>query len=182
MTEHELTEKIDALLRPLGSERADGGVSERPSLVLAATWGRRVRLSRWPWIGRGQSVVALVKQPFDLIGPGATLGTLRRAAEVVSGLYPPNRGLSIGLTVLVLSDQPIVPDEEATLADALRSAGTTRQRAVPLGLFRINVRQGAMALTLAQGPDGLFPEPQALADGLCESLGQFVPRINLSNP
>ncbi len=42
-------------------------------------------------------------------------------------------------------------------------------------LVRVNLGQEAMAFQLAGSPDGLFPEPVALADALTLQFRRFVP-------
>jgi hypothetical protein len=86
-------------------------------------------------------------------------------------------GLVIGLTALVLTPEPIGPDDDATLQQLLGtlSARHTRTRTVPLGLLRVNLGQEALAFALAPGPAGLFVEPEALADALSLRLRRFVP-------
>jgi hypothetical protein len=89
-------------------------------------------------------------------------------------------GLVIGLTVLVLTPEPIGPDDDATLGQILGglSARRTRTRAVPLGLLRVNLGQEALAFALVPGPAGLFAEPEALADALSLHLRRFVQLID----
>jgi hypothetical protein len=87
----------------------------------------------------------------------------------------------IGLSAVVLTPEPIGPEDDATLGQILGgfSATRTRTRAVPLGLFRVNLGQEALAFTLAPGPPGLFTEPEALADALALHFRRFVPMMEL---
>jgi hypothetical protein len=93
---------------------------------------------------------------------------------------PTGGGLVIGLTVVVLTPEPIGPEDDATLGQLLGSlpARRTRTRAVPLGLIRLNLGQEAVAFALASGPAGLFTEPEALADALSLHFRRFVPMID----
>jgi hypothetical protein len=138
-----------------------------------------VRLHWLPVLGRASSLVAVVFQPQDLGGSeAAQRALLDRVGRAASGRFPPLRrghGLSLGLTVLVVTPEPIRPEEEGILAAAL--ARPPRGRAVPLGLFRLNLGQEAIAFALAEGPGGLFREPHALADALAERFGRFVPAL-----
>jgi hypothetical protein len=132
-----------------------------------------------PLIGRALSLVAVLQQPSDLGSTEAShRALLDRLGRAVNGRFPPLRrghGLSLGLTALVITPEPIRPEDDGILAAAL--ARPPRGRAVPLGLFRLNLGQEAMAFALAEGPDGLFREPHVLADALTESFGRFVPTL-----
>jgi len=95
----------------------------------------------------------------------------------VNGRFPPSRRLGlggVGLTVVVLTPEPIAAEDDEVLKAALGGA-TGRSRVVPLGLIRINLGQEAMSFQIAQGPDDLFPEPVALADALTVKFRRFVP-------
>ncbi len=85
----------------------------------------------------------------------------------------------IGWTALILTAEPIGPEDDALLAEVLKtvSAQRTRTRAVPLGLFRVNLGQEAFAFALTTGPDQLFPEPESVADTLAMHLRRFVPLV-----
>jgi hypothetical protein len=54
-----------------------------------------------------------------------------------------------------------------------------RMRVVPLGLFRINLGQEAVALAIKSSPDNLFSEPGSLADALCEHFRRYVPLVEM---
>jgi hypothetical protein len=83
----------------------------------------------------------------------------------------------IGLTVVVLTPEPIGPDDDTVLSKALAPA--VRTRVVPLGLLRVNLGQEAMAMALTSSPDSLFPEPVALADALTVKLRRFVSLLDV---
>ena len=159
---------------------------------------RPVRLHWVPLLGRASSVVAVVRQPVDIgFRPDDYRRFLTRLALAVNGRFPPwigrwprpwlrgrdgsaAGGLVIGLTVLVLTPEPIGPDDDAMLGQVLGglSARRTRTRAVPLGLLRVNLGQEALAFALAPGPAGLFAEPEALADALSLHFRRFVQLID----
>lgn len=176
MLEDELLELVEATLRPLGARVEDGEESREPPLDVLQFFSRRVRLSRVPILGRGLSVVAVARQPIDLgIARGGYRTLLGRLVMAVNGRFPPVRGLSVGLTALVLTPEPIGPEDDAALAESL--AKPARSRCVPLGVFRVNPGQEALAFALAQAPEDLYPEPAALADALTPHLRRFVPPI-----
>jgi hypothetical protein len=147
--------------------------------------------------------VAVVRQPVDVgFRPEDYRRFLTRLAMAVNGRFPPwswtwpsswrslwawfrrrgpsGGGLVIGLTVVILTPEPIGPEDDATLGQLLGSlpAHRTRTRAVPLGLIRLNLGQEAVAFALASGPSGLFTEPEALADALSLHFRRFVPMID----
>jgi hypothetical protein len=177
MLEDDLYAILDPVLRPMGSAAGAGEEYREPPLDVRRYYARPVRLSRLPVLGRALSVVAVVRQPVDLSLAGDGYRTLlRRTAMAAGGRYPPlRRGLSIGLTAVVLTPEPIGPEDDAALRRAL--GPLARTRAVPLGLFRLNLGQEALSLALARGPDGLFPEPEALADSLTGRFRRFVPLL-----
>lgn len=177
MLESELLSLSESCLRPLGACPDEGESFRSPPLDVLRYFARRVRLSRIPLLGRGLSVVAVVRQPADLGPSRDDVRTLvARVASAVSARYPPARGLSLGLTVLVLAPEPITPEDDGRLADALATP-PARSRSVPLGLLRLNLGQEAFAFALARVPLDLFPEPAALADALTPRLRRFVPLI-----
>ena len=178
MTEETLFERIDEVLKPLGSRADEGEEFRSPPLDVLRDQSRGVRLHWAPFFGRGLSVVSVVRQPVDL--PFTTDGCktlLKRLAMAVNGRYPPtfSRGASLGLTAVVLTPEPIGPGDEAVLKAVINGRPLPRLRAVPLGMIRVNLGQEAVAFALAAGPEGVFPEPLALADALCGSLRRFVP-------
>ena len=182
MIEDDLFEILDATLPPLGAPAEDGEEFRDPPLDILRYHRRAVRLHWMPWLGRAWSVAAVVRQPIDVglkIGAGyAPLMT--RLARAVEARFPPGRDRrwgTIGLTTVVVTPEPIGPDEDAALQKALTPV--RRTRVVPLGLIRANLGQEAMSLALTRPPGGLFPEPEALADALTEKLRRFVPLMEL---
>ena len=169
----ELLELLGSALEPLGGEPAEGDESSRPPLEVLTYRARRVRFNRIPFLGRGLSVVTVARWPSDLDAGSGDIELLRRLAMAANELYPPIRGLAIGLTAVVLTPDPIGPDDDERLAKALASA--PRSRVVPIGLFLLNLDQEAMAMALAGTPEGLYPEPAAIADVLTPKLRRFVP-------
>ena len=121
----------------------------------------------------------LVRQPVDLDGSRAGYERLlARMAMAANGRFPPWKGLVIGLTAIVLTPEPIGPGDDAMLRQVL-DVKLQRMRAVPFGLFRINLGQEALSMAINASPDGLFPEPGRLADAMCEHFRRFVPLIEM---
>jgi hypothetical protein len=195
MTEDRLFEILEAVLRPVGSVVEAGEDFRTPPLEVLRYYFRPVRLHWLPLLGRASSVVAVVRQPVDIaFRPDDYRRFVARLAMAVNGRFPPwfgwswprpwirrrgtqggSSGLVIGLTAVVLTPEPIGPDDDATLGQLLTARTHTRTRAVPLGLLRVNLGQEALAFALAPGPAGLFTEPEALADALSIHLRRFVP-------
>lgn len=174
----DLFEILGPAAEALGLVLDEGEEFRQPPLDVLRYYQRPVRMGRLPFFGRARSVVAVVRQPVDLTLGGSGYRTLlERLARAAGGRYPPTRGPTLVLTALVVTPEPIAPDDDAALGRAL--ALPTRFRAVPLGLFRINLGQEALALALARGPGGLFPEPEALADALTARFRRFVPPLSL---
>jgi hypothetical protein len=137
-----------------------------------------VRWNRIPLLGKALSVVAVARQPVDIgLSEPAHVQCLTRLAQAVSGRFPPWEGLAIGLTSLVITPEPISPDDDAVLGKVLQ-ASLIRYRVVSCGLFRLNLGQEALALALKSSPDGLFTEPIRIADVLSENLRRFIPMVN----
>jgi len=166
--------RLDEILRQIGSRPDEGEAFGEPPLDVLRYDVRPARLHRVPILGRALGVVATVRQPVDVgLAEGGYPKLLRRIAMAVNGRYPPwPCGLTVGLTVVVLTPEPIAPGDDAALQSALRTI--PRMRSVPLGLLRVNLGQEGLAFALATGPPGLFPEPAALADGLTPHLRRFV--------
>jgi hypothetical protein len=198
MIEDRLFELIDPVLRAAGCVAERGEEFRAPPLDVLRYYLRPVRLSGIPLLGRASSVVAVVRQPVDTgFRPDDYRRFLTRLARAVNGRFPPwsgwngswhwpwvrrrgaGGGLVIGLTALILTPEPIGPDDDTTLGQVLGglSAPRTRTRVVPLGLLRVNLGQEALAFALAAGPAGLFKEPEALADVLSLHCRRFVPLI-----
>ena len=177
MTTDELAGLIDPVLADLGATREIGEEYRAPPLEVFAYHRRGVRLHWTPLLGRSQSVVAVARQPVDLAGTEAGHRALvARLADAASIRFPPSRALGfgpIGLSAVILTPEPITPEDEDRLAAGLRA--TLRSRVVPLALIRLNLGQEAMAFRLAEGPANLYREPTALADALTGRFRRFVP-------
>jgi hypothetical protein len=197
MTEDRLFELIDPVLKGVGSVTELGEEYRTPALDVLRYYFRPVRLHWAPILGRASSVVAVVRQPFDSGFRADSYHLfLTRVARAVNGRFPPWNwrwprpwlrlrgrdrsaagGLVVGLTVVVLTPEPIGAEDDAMLGQVLAalSARRTRTRAVPLGLLRVNLGQEALAFALAAGPAGLFAEPELLADTLSTHFRRYVP-------
>ena len=182
MIEDDLFAILDATSAPLGAPAEDGEEFRDPPLDILRYHRRPVRLHWVPWLGRAWSVIAVVRQPIDVglkIGAGY-VPLVTRLARAVESRFPPGRDGrwgTIGLTSVVLTPEPIGPDEDAALQKAL--APPPRSRVVPLALIRVNLGQEAMSFALTRPPGGLFPEPEALADALTPELRRFVPLMEI---
>ena len=185
MIEDDFFELIDPILRPTGSIAEDGEDYRDPPLDVLRYYRRPVRLHWVPWFGRALSVVAVVRQPLDIgLSVADYQRFLTRLAMAVNGRFPPwqkqgPRGLVIGLTTVVLTPEPIGPEDDPILGQVLGSLGRGRTRAVPFGVIRVNLGQEATSFALAKSDDQLFPEPLLLADALTERLRRFVPLMEL---
>lgn len=184
MTEDALFALIDPVLRAAGSVPEEGEEFRAPPLDVLRYYRRPVRLHWVPWLGRGLSVVAAARQPVDVgFSAGDYRRFLTRLAMAVNGRFPPwgpgghPRGLVLGMTALVLTPEPIGPDDDALLRQVVSGRPLPRQRAVPLGVLRVNLGQEALSYALASGPPGAFTEPAALADTLAPHLRRFVPLL-----
>lgn len=185
MTEDAFFTLIDPVLREAGAIPEEGEEFPEPRLDVLRYYRRGVRLHWAPFLGRALSVVAVVRQPVDL---GFTAADYRRLmtrmAMAVNGRFPPwgrgrqPGGLALGMTALVLTPEPIGPDDDALLREILSGRPLPRQRAVPLGLLRVNLGQEALASALASGPADAFPEPASLADALAPHLRRFLPLLD----
>ncbi len=100
---------------------------------------------------------------------------LARVARAASSRFSPLQGLSIGLSTIILTDDPIAPDDDRDLQSALEHL--PKFRSVLLGAFRVNLDQQALSLALVRGPDGLFSEPEVLAETLTPQFRRYVPLI-----
>ncbi len=179
MLEDQLFEVLDSVLTPLKLREEAGEEFRQPPLDVLRYYWRAVRLHWLPLIGRARAVVAVVRQPVDVGLSGGSKdykAFLDRLSRAVNGRFPPSRRLgwgSIGLTVVVLTPEPIGAEDDALMKAAL--SPSNRSRVVPLGLIRVNLGQEAMAFQLAGSTDDLFPEPVALADALTLKFRRFVP-------
>lgn len=169
---------VDSALAPRAMRSYEGQAYQKPSLEVIGHRTRPVRTSRIPIVGRSLSLVAVVAQPGDvgLDDPGAA-EVLTRLGTVMAVRHPPTEGLSLVASTIVVTREPIVPEDDAILARAL--IDRPRLRLVPLALFKVNLGLEALSFSLRGGPPGLFPEPQLLADALCSRLRRFVPKIEL---
>ncbi|HEV3164574.1 MAG TPA: hypothetical protein VGZ22_11150 [Isosphaeraceae bacterium] len=181
MLEEDLFAIVDEALKPLGSILDDGEEFREPPLDILRFYHRSVRLHWVPLLGRASSVVAVARQPVDLsFSAEGCRQLLRRLAMATNSRYPPWRhprsGVSIGLTALILTPEPIGPEDDSTLKSVCTNL--PRVRAVPLGVIRVNLGQEAMSFALSRGPADLFPEPATLADALIPHLRRFVPMLD----
>jgi hypothetical protein len=179
LLEDQFLDLIDPVLKPLGLREEEGEEFREPPLDVLRYYRRPVRLHWLPMIGRAQAVVAVARQPLDVGLAGSSMdyrAFFQRLGMAVNGRFPPGRRLgwgSIGLTVVALTPEPIGAEDDALMKAALEAP--VRSRVVPLGVVRVNLGQEAMAFQLAGSPDGLFPEPVALADALTLRFRRFVP-------
>lgn len=152
-----------------------------PPLDVLRYYARPVRLSRWPIVGRGMSVAAVVQQPNDTPQLGGQAILMQRIAAAVHGRFPPwprGHGLSLALSAIVCTTEPIRPDDDdGQRLRALGPAGSTRSRVVPLALFRVNLGQEAMTMAMAGGPGDLFPELDPLTEYLTGRFQRFLPLL-----
>ena len=131
-------------------------------------------------------MVLVARQPIDVeLSVVGYRKLLKRLVETADSRFPPwgshskNWAIALGLTVIILTPEPIGPGDESTLRQVINGKPFSRQRAVPLGLLRVNLGQEALAFSLASGPPGVFLEPTALADTLTEHLRRFVPFLEV---
>ncbi len=179
MTEDQLIGLIDPVLRDLGSRIEDGEEFRQPPLDVVRYYQRPSGLSALPLFGLARSVVALVRQPVDIDGTSAGYQRLlTRLGMAVNGRFPPWKGPAIGLTVIIMTPEPIQPADDAMLREVL-DIKLRRMRVVPFGLVRINLGQEAIALAIKSSPDKLFIEPFSLADVLTEHFRRYVPLAEL---
>jgi hypothetical protein len=179
MIEDQIIELIEPLLQQAGSVFQGGEEFRRPPLDILRYYRRTVRVGRIPLLGQAQSVVLLARQPVDIDGSRPSYERfLIRLAMAVNGRFPPWKGLTIGLNALVLTPEPIAPGDDDMLREAL-GIKLRRMRVVPLGLYRLNLGQEAMALAMHTDPSGAFTEGGLLAELLCERFQRFVPLIEM---
>jgi hypothetical protein len=182
MVEDRLFELIDPVLRASDAMPEEGEEYRAPPLEVLRYYRRPVRLHWMPIVGRGLSIVAVARQPVDVgLSTDGYRTFLTRLAMAANGRFPPSlsRGLALGLTAVVLTPEPIGPGDDAVLREVVTGSPLPRQRAVPLGVLRVNLGQEALAFALASGPAGAFPEPVALADALTPHLRRFVPLLEI---
>jgi hypothetical protein len=180
MLETDLLRSIEPSLSALGARWHDGEVFDDPPLAVLRYAVRPTRVSRVPLLGRALGVVAIVRQPIDLAFDAPGLRTLlSRLGRAAAYRFPqrtgPEGGLALGLTAIVLTPEPIRPDDDGRLETAL--ARPPAGRAVPVGLFRVNLGQECLALALRKSPRNAFPEPLAVAEALSAVLARHVPAL-----
>lgn len=178
MLADDFLESLDGVLAVANLTRYPGEEFADPPLDVLRYHARPVRLARWPVLGRGMSVVAVARQPIDTLRDGGVAVGLARLASAVHGRFPPwpkGPGLSLALSAILCTSEPITASDDETLARTIESTGSTRSRVVPLALFRVNLAQEAMAMALAGGPADLFPELDPLTEFLTGRFQRFVP-------
>ena len=112
MIDDRLFEIIDPLLHAMGSTDEVGEEYREPLLDVLRYYRRGVRWSGIPVLGKGQSVVAVVRQPIDVdLSASSYTEFLTRLSRAVSSRFPPWKGLVVGLTVVVLTPEPIGPGD-----------------------------------------------------------------------
>ncbi len=181
MIEDDLFALLDSVLKPLGAIAEDGDESRSPPLEILRYYVRPIRLSPIPILGRGLGVVAVARQPIDVaMTQGGYRSLVERLSLAVNSRFPPirqGRGLSLGLTSVIATPEPIGPGDDAILEKVL--GPVPRSRAVPMGLIRVNLGQEAVSFALKRGPQGSFPEGEAMADALSSRLRRFLPLMEL---
>ncbi len=180
MVDDDLIALLDPILRETGHVREPGETYARPPLSVSCYYRRTVRLHWLPVLGRALGLVAVAREPADLPFSAEACGALwDRLSRAVNTRYPPfsrRSGMAVGLSAVVIAREPIRPEEEEILSRGL--ARPSRSRCVPLGLFRVNLEQEAVAWAIARGPGELYPEPLRIAEALGESLKRHVPRVD----
>jgi hypothetical protein len=174
----ELLELIEEALKPLGAAREEGEVYRSPELDVLEYLTRPVRLNGVPLLGRALSVTAIVNQPPD-VGSGVEghRALLARVARAAGSRFSPFRGVSIGLCAVIVTTEEITPEDDRDLQTALENL--PRFRAVPLGAFRVDLARQALSLAIVRGPDGLFSEPEVLAEALTPRFRRYVPMVEM---
>ncbi len=174
MNEDDFVDLLDKVLEDPARTLGSGVARARPAVEVLRYYVRSIRLGPLPFFGKGLSLVALVRLPDDLLGTkGRHRALLRRVAEVSNARYPPRRAFSIALSVVIVTPEPIVPDDDLRLADELRDE--PRLRCVSLGLFLMNLKDETMAFAIRKNSEGLLGEPAQLVDALTPRFRQFVP-------
>ena len=186
MTEEAFFELIEPALKDLGSTAEEGEEFREPPLDVLGYYRRGVRLNWVPWFGQGVSVVAVVRQPVDIgFSTAEYTKLLTRLAMAVNGRYPPfgkgrhPKGLSLGLTAVVLTPEPIGPGDDAVLQTIVTGRPLPRQRAVPLGVIRANLGQEGLAFALTSDPEEVFSEPLVIADALTPHFRRYVSLLEI---
>ncbi len=177
MIESDLLEIVDRALLAAGAILEEGEAFSTPRLEIVRYYRKPERLSPIPIVGRALQVVAVVRQPGDLVGDRGGLRTLLgRLAMAVNGRYPPRAAWVVGLLPLFLTAEPITPEDDALTRDS--TAITLPPRRVLLtGLFRLNLGQEAMSFAVTRGDDNPFALAETIADALAPNLRRFVPLV-----
>lgn len=182
MTEDDFRDWLDSLLRPLEFVVENGAESQNPKIDILGYYVRRIRISPIPILGRGLSVVAVCRTPEDVSrAANGCYSIIERLGIVANSQFPPirkGRGLTVGITAIVLTDSPITASDDTVLAEALNPVPKTR--VVPLGIIRVNLEQEAVGFALKRGPEGLFPETDVLTTAFTERFRRFLPLVELS--
>ncbi len=177
MIEADFLDSLNETLEPEGARHEPGEVFETPRLEVLGYYPRRVQLAPIPLVGRGTGVVIVVRQPLDVEGNAKGLETLLgRAAMALNGRYPPWRSWVVGMAAVILTAEPITPQDDDLLKQAMALTLPPR-RVLSTGLFRINLGQEAVAFAVTQGQGGPFGEPEILADAFSKQFRRFVPLI-----
>lgn len=168
---------VDDALARQAMRPHEGQAYQKPAVDVIRHYTQRVRTSRVPLLGRALSIVAIVEHPGDLTldTPGCR-ALIERVGTIMSARYSPLQALSLALTTLVVSETPVHPDDDATLAHAL--VDQPRLRTVPMGFFKINLADRTMAQAVRPGPDNLFVEGAQLADILAGTFRRLVPFLD----
>ncbi len=176
MIEDDLFDALDACLTPIGSRAEEGEEYKAPLIDILRYDSRYVRLHWVPLLGKAWSVVVVARQPIDITLKDGYPQLLERLARAADARFAPGRAGrwgTIGLTCIVLTSEPIGPEEDTQLQAALAKMPRVG-RVVPLGILRLNLGQEAMSMALTSSPSGLFPEPLALADALTAKFKRYV--------
>lgn len=179
MIEADFLDVVDHTLEPAGASPEAGEVFETPRLEVLRYYPRRVQLSPIPFFGRGSGVAVVVRQPLDVEGDRKGLrALLGRAAMAVNGRYPPWRSWVVGLAAVILTAEPITPQDDDLLKETM-SLTLPPRRVLLTGLFRVNLGQEAVAYAITSGQAGPFGEAEILADALSTRLRRFVPFLEV---
>ncbi len=176
MDDAALIDVLDTALNDPSRTLGAGVVGDDPSVEILRFYARSVRLSAIPWFGKGLSLVAVAREPDDLRGVKGGLRTLlERAASAAGVRYPPRKGLSLALSLVVVLQGEVAPELSQQLGQMLTDM--PRFRCVPLALVALDLRAETMAMALRRGPAGLYSEPEVVIDALTPHFRQFLPLV-----
>ena len=168
---------LETILEPLGGRLGPGIHYEQPALEIERMLARKVRLDWVPWLGNSQSLTIVAHQPADITFTDVGLRELwGRLALIASVQAPLRKGPSIALTAVILANDLLQPDDTQVLERTLLPVA--RQRTIPLGIFWVDLKQGAFAYALRRGPAGLFPEAERIADEFSRKFRQFARQLD----